>query len=109
MFKRLFGVCLAFGMAATAPPVLAATNSATCAMRKDVVQKLQSRYSEELTVGGLQKSRDSQTVLEIWASARTGTFTVLITKPNGVSCIVAAGTDFFQAQHRTAAPKDTAS
>jgi hypothetical protein len=107
MFKRLFGVCLTFGMAATAPPVLAATSA--CALREDVVQRLQSKYSEELTVGGLQKSRETRTVMEIWASDRTGTFTVLITKPNGVSCIVAAGTDFFQAEHRAAAPEDTAS
>ncbi len=93
MFKRLLGVALAFGMAATAPPALAAS----CAQRDDVIAKLQSTYSEELTFGGLQKSRGAQSVMEVWSSKATGTYTVLLTNANGISCIVAAGTDFFEA------------
>ncbi|KUJ78023.1 hypothetical protein AVO45_08630 [Ruegeria marisrubri] len=104
MFKRLFGIALAFGMAATAPPALAAS----CAMRDTIIAKLQEAYSEELTFGGLQGVRGGQTVMEVWASNETGTFTVLLTHPNGVSCIVAAGTDFFQASPKEKA-KGTAS
>lgn len=92
MFKRLFGICLAFGMAATAPPALAAT----CGMRDSLVEQLTSRYSEQLAVGGLQKTRDTQAVMEVWASTETGTFTVLLTTPNGISCVMAAGTDYFE-------------
>lgn len=99
MFKRLLGIALAFGMAATAPPALAAS----CAARDSVVAKLQDTYSEELTFGGLQRVRGGQTVMEVWASKETGTFTILLTHANGISCIVAAGTDFFQAS-----PKETA-
>ncbi|MGR3617145.1 MAG: hypothetical protein ACU0BB_14025 [Paracoccaceae bacterium] len=93
MFKRLLALSLTFGMAATAPPA----SAATCAMRDAVVERLQSKFSEQLTVGGLQTGRTAQSVMEIWASDETGTFTVLLTNPNGISCIVAAGTDFFQA------------
>ena len=93
MFKRLLGLSLLFGMAATAPPVWAAPN---CGLRDSVIQGLESKYSEQLTVGGLQNLRETQAVMEIWASPDTGTFTVLLTSANGISCIVAAGTDFFE-------------
>ncbi|WP_245706523.1 hypothetical protein [Ruegeria marina] len=58
---------------------------------------MQEKYSEQLTAGGLQPTRSGQSVIEFWASTETGTFTVLLTDANGVSCIVAAGTDYFQA------------
>ncbi|WP_424832107.1 hypothetical protein [Ruegeria sp.] len=93
MFKRLFGISLAFGMAATAPPALAQT----CAQRDHIITKLQDSYSEELAFGGLQKSRNTQSVMEVWTSKETGSYTVLVTQPNGISCIVAVGTDFFEA------------
>lgn len=104
MFKRLMGACLTFGMAANAPPALAAT----CDLRQNIIERLESKFSEQLVVGGLQTSRDKQSVMEIWASTETGTFTVLLTNPDGISCIVAAGTDFFEASPKTA-PKGTSS
>ncbi|MEM7320294.1 MAG: hypothetical protein AAF408_14895 [Pseudomonadota bacterium] len=93
MFKRLLGVALTFGMAATAPPAFAAT----CGMRDTVIDRLQTKYAEELAFGGLQEVRGGQAVMEVWSSADSGTFTVLVTQANGISCIVAAGTDFFEA------------
>ncbi|WP_420585503.1 hypothetical protein [Ruegeria sp.] len=93
MFKRLFGIAMAFGMAATAPPALAQG----CAQREHVIAKLQDSYSEELVFGGLQKTRGAQAVMEVWTSKETGSYTVLVTQANGISCIVAVGTDFFQA------------
>lgn len=91
MFKRILGLCLVFGMASTAPPAWAAS----CGQRDTMVEKLESGYSERLTAGGLQMSRPAATVIEVWSSDETGTFTVLLTHPNGVSCIVAAGSSFF--------------
>ncbi|WP_170326087.1 hypothetical protein [Ruegeria arenilitoris] len=93
MFKRLFGITLAFGMAATAPPAFAQS----CAQREHVIAKLQDSYSEELVFGGLQKTRGAQTIMEVWTSKETGSYTVLVTQANGISCIVAVGTDFFEA------------
>ncbi|WP_171240479.1 hypothetical protein [Ruegeria sp. HKCCA5491] len=95
MFKRLFGIALAFGMAATAPPAFA--QKSTCAQREHVIAKLQDSYSEQLAFGGLQKSRGSQSLMEVWTSEETGSFTVLVTHANGISCIVSVGTDFFEA------------
>ncbi len=93
MFKRLFGIALAFGMAATAPPAFAQN----CAQRDHVIAKLQDGYAEELAFGGLQKTRGGQSVMEVWTSKETGSYTVLVTNANGISCIVAVGTDFFEA------------
>ncbi len=73
-----------------------------CATRDAVVRNLQTKYDEQLAVGGLQATQNTTSVMEIWASRKTGTFTVLMTNPNGVTCIVAAGTDFFEAEKKPA-------
>ena len=93
MFKRLFAIALTFGMAATAPPAFAQN----CAQRDHVIAKLKDSYSEELAFGGLQKTRGAQSVMEVWTSKETGSYTVLVTQANGITCIVAVGTDFFEA------------
>ncbi len=67
-----------------------------CAKREQVVERLKTRYSEELTGGGLQATQTAQTIVEVWASKETGTFTVILTTPEGLSCIVATGTDWFE-------------
>ncbi len=86
MFKRLICTALVFGAAALAPPVHAQT--VQCLPRTELIEKLTTEYAEEMTGGGLQSP---QQLLEIWSSDSTGSFTVFITRPNGVSCIVATG------------------
>ena len=91
MFKRLITYGLLVASTAVASPAYAAY----CATRDTVVERLQSRYSEQLTAAGLQNSSSDQTVVEVWSSPDSGTFTVLVTRADGQSCVVAAGTDFF--------------
>ncbi|MEM7075813.1 MAG: hypothetical protein AAGA28_10645 [Pseudomonadota bacterium] len=67
-----------------------------CADRTMVIERLQSKYHETLAAGGLQKRADTMAVVEVWASEETGTFTVMLTRPDGVSCVVATGTDWHQ-------------
>ncbi|OED49449.1 hypothetical protein AB838_06380 [Rhodobacteraceae bacterium (ex Bugula neritina AB1)] len=100
MFKRLLGLSLLFGMAATAPPALAAS----CGNREVMTQRLESGYSERLTAGGLQKSRAEATMIEVWSSDETGTFSVLVTHANGISCVVATGSSFFQIADKAPEP-----
>lgn len=69
-----------------------------CAERDVVIEGLQNKFSEELTAGGLQTTQPSQMMVEVWSSPDTGTFTILMTRPDGTTCIVAAGTDFFNKQ-----------
>ncbi|MCA0870465.1 hypothetical protein LCL97_06495 [Seohaeicola saemankumensis] len=99
-FRRVSG--LAVGLAVVVLPASLAASA--CADRDTVISRLSADYSEQLTIGGLQKVRGGQSVMEIWASAETGTYTVLMTDARGVSCIVAAGTDFFQATPAKDAP-----
>ena len=93
MFKRLFAVALVFGMASIAPPAFA--NG--CALRKVITDRLSEKYNEALSSAGLQTGHQTGTMLEIWTSNETGPFTVLVTHPTGVSCVVATGEDYFNA------------
>ena len=104
MMKRLIALGLGIGAVITALPV----NAGTCALRDQVVTRLQEQYSEQLTAGGLNNSASKTTVVEVWASPETGTFTVMLTNARGLSCIVATGTDW-HAQDTTPVRKDTAS
>ncbi len=87
MFKRLFAAGLVFGAAALAPPLEAQTRS--CALRDTLVASLEARFDERRVAVGLQSPTQ---LLEILAAPETGTWTALLTDPNGVSCIVASGT-----------------
>ncbi|KPN62742.1 hypothetical protein SAMN04488527_12818 [Aliiroseovarius crassostreae] len=88
MFKRLVSSALIFGAASLAPPIPAAHAMPSCAPRPDLVEKLSGQYREGLVGGGLQNHKE---LLEVWSSPETGSFTILVTHANGVSCIVAAG------------------
>lgn len=83
MFKYAVPLVLVLG----AMPVYA-QSSLTCQDRAKLVSTLEDKYNERLDSIGLQTP---ELLLEIWSSDDTGSFTVLITKPNGVSCVVASG------------------
>jgi len=86
MYKRLFSAALVFGAAALAPPVMA--QSVTCLPRTALVQSLESTHGEHLTGGGMQNALH---VVEVWSSAQSGSFTVFVTRADGMACIVATG------------------
>lgn len=90
MVKHLMAASVLLSTGMVAAPVFAAN----CANRDIVVERLQSKYSENLTAGGLQSSQNSTALVEVWASEETGTFTVMLTTPNGLTCVVATGTDW---------------
>lgn len=87
MFKRAFTSALVFGLAAMAPPANA-QQQPVCQDRDDLVMTLESRYQEMLHGAGMQTP---QQLLEIWNSDESGSFTIIITRPDGKSCIVATG------------------
>ncbi|MAO00188.1 hypothetical protein [uncultured Roseovarius sp.] len=86
MFKRLCSIAIIFGVAALVP--LTHVQTMTCLPRADLIEHLEERYSEHLAGGGLQSA---QQLLEIWASDQTGSFTVFVTRPDGLSCVIATG------------------
>ena len=90
MSKRVVSSALVFGVAALAPPAHA-QSSLTCHTRDKLVQTLEGRYNETLDSVGLQ---GPELLLEVWSAKDTGSFTVFITKPNGISCVVASGSNW---------------
>ena len=105
MFKRLIALGLGIGAMVTALPA----HADSCASRDQVVSRLQDQYAEQLTAGGLNQSEDQTTLVEVWASPETGTFTVILTDAKGLSCIVATGTDWHARTAGPVRPEDAAS
>lgn len=84
---------VALGLAVATPAADAQTIApseaqATCAERTQVVSRLEERYGETLQSMGLHQNN---TVLEVFASEETGTWTILVTRADGVTCLIAAG------------------
>ncbi|QYX56969.1 hypothetical protein K1T73_00680 [Roseovarius sp. SCSIO 43702] len=91
MFKRLMAISAGATLALTGTMATAQT----CGKREDLVDKLQGKYLEQMRMGGLQATRGKHAMMELWTSEETGTFTVLVTRADGTSCVLAAGTDAF--------------
>lgn len=70
-----------------ASSVFSQTRSA-CAERDILVKGLYEKYGETLQSFGLHQNNS---VVEVYASDETGTWTILITNPSGLSCLMASG------------------
>ena len=101
MFKRLTVSALVFGMTALAPPVLAQSTQA-CGPRAQFVEKLENKYKEVSRGVGLSSPTQ---VIEFWSSPETGSFSVFVTYPNGMSCILATGQSWTEAMVEPATVK----
>jgi hypothetical protein len=65
-----------------------AAQGSSCAERAAIVESLNNKYGEIRQSVGLNQSNG---VVEVFASPETGTWTILLTMPNGMSCLMAAG------------------
>lgn len=70
----------------------AAAGQTFCAERTQIAERLTSKYAEQLVGGGMQ-SADG--LLEVWTTTTGATWTILMTRPDGVSCVMATGTDWY--------------
>jgi len=68
-----------------------------CLPRSTLVADLESKYGEQLAGGGLQ---NPQQLLEVWTSPTSGSFTVFITRADGMACIMATGKHWEQVNRR---------
>jgi hypothetical protein len=80
-FKSMIAATL---FLATAQPALSDT---TCARYQDLMQVLGGKYQEKISAYGLSKQKNK---VEIFVS-KAGTFTILATRADGISCILAVG------------------
>lgn len=69
----------------------AAQQSRNCSERERIVLRLAEGYGESRQSIGLGANNS---VIEVFASDDTGTWTILMTFPSGVSCLMATGNAF---------------
>jgi hypothetical protein len=98
MTQTLLALSLGFGA------VILATQAAfgqqpQCGPRDKVTTLLAEKYGETRRSTGLAQN----TVVEVYASAETGSWTIAITTPDGRMCLVAAGQNFVTEEAQTPA------
>ncbi|SDX16389.1 hypothetical protein [Litoreibacter albidus] len=91
MTKHLFGLSLGFVILVMAANMTAAQTRNMCADRAAVITKLTGQFGETRRSIGLAANNG---IVELHASSDTGTWTITVTHPNGMTCLVAAGNSF---------------
>ncbi len=86
----LRGVALT-AMAMIAPAGGSAEAQMVCGEREAIVAQLERKYGETRRSFGLQQGR---AVVEVYASEKTGSWTILVTDTAGKSCLMATGEAF---------------
>lgn len=76
-----------------------AAGQALCGDRDEITQRLEEGYQERLKEAGLT---DGGSLIELWAS--NDTWTLLVTYPSGISCLMAAGRDWQDMPDRERSP-----
>jgi hypothetical protein len=71
----------------------AAQSQANCGPRAAVVAQLAERYGETRQYVGIGSNN---AMVEVFASDASGSWTILVTMPSGVACLVASGEAFEQ-------------
>ncbi len=79
--------CAAMLLASTAT----AQTTRNCAEHSMVVERLASGYGEARQSIGMSSDN---TVIEVFASAETGTWTITVTQAGGPTCLVASGVGY---------------
>jgi hypothetical protein len=103
MDRTLFALSLGLAGLTLLPQNLHA--AARCAAHDLVAAELAGKYDEHPNSIGLA---EDNTVMELYSSPEKGTWTITVTLPNGLSCLVAAGQNFETVQQPQVAKGDPA-
>ncbi|GGH38685.1 hypothetical protein SAMN05444007_11124 [Cribrihabitans marinus] len=87
MTRMMFGMTMGLGVMALAAQQLQA-QPRNCAPREVVMKKLAEEFGETRRGIGLVQEGS---VMEVFASDGSGSWTITVTLPSGVTCLVAAG------------------
>lgn len=82
---------LVVGAAAVLISTAAQAQQGQCNQREDVLKLLSNKYSESRVAFGVTNNGGLVEVLKSGHEAKADTWTIIITSPQGVSCLVAAG------------------
>ena len=97
--KQFLRTCSAILLAAAVgAPTAAIAASPKCGPRADLLKELAKQYREAPVAVGLV---NSGALVEVLTSESGATWTILLSRPNGMSCLVAAGAEW-QALKRVA-------
>ncbi|MCV6598164.1 MAG: hypothetical protein OIF40_13900 [Mangrovicoccus sp.] len=91
MYRFSTGLALTLGFCTLSANPGLAQSAAHCGTRDAVVSKLNEKYGEtrqSLGLGG------NNTLVELFASPETGSWTITITTPGGKTCLMASGQAF---------------
>jgi len=69
----------------------AAQNGAACGKREELMKHLENQFKETPVAMGLGQDG---VVVEVLAASKGTTWTIMLTYPNGKSCLVAAGEEW---------------
>ena len=82
----------ALGLAISLSPTTSAAQSLQhCAPREKVIARLANKYGETRQSMGLGSNN---AVMEVFASAESGSWTITVTMTSGITCLVASGQAF---------------
>jgi hypothetical protein len=91
MKNQLFGLSMGFAALIAAAEMAKAEQTNRCAPREVVITRLSDGYGETRRSIGLAAN---STLVEMHASDDSGTWSITVTHPNGMTCLVAAGNSF---------------
>ncbi len=92
--RKMTTVNLAAAFLAASVATAQANELKNCADRTTVTTRLTDKFGEEFAGGGL---RNAESIFEVWMSEDSGTWTIIMTRPDGKSCVMAAGTNWREA------------
>ena len=90
-FLHLAALTTAAAIFLTSASGVAAESRRNCGPHQSVVQRLAEGYGETRQSIGLGSNNS---VIEVFASIETGSWTITVTKPDGETCLVASGQAF---------------
>ena len=83
-----FSTALLLGAVAVASPALADQAPTACGPHADVIKALGSKFHETQSATALTSAG---TLLEVLTADDGATWTIIVSRPDGLSCVVAAG------------------
>jgi hypothetical protein len=98
MKRALMPALLLATVAGIALPAAPAGAQMVCGKRTDIIRQLSEKYGETRRSMGLAGGRG---VVELYASDETGSWTILLTTPQGTACMMASGEAFQNSKQLT--------
>lgn len=91
MMNTMFKMTIGLGIMVLAASLVNAEGNGNCAPRPVVLERLAEKFGETRQSIGLGANN---AVVEVFASVDTGSWTITVTMPDGMTCLVASGQSF---------------